>query len=304
MPRWGWFIGFIAATVLVAAYALSPWVAVHDLAAAARSGDPDRIDRLVDFPAVRAGLKDQLSARMLAQAGAGPGIERRPVRALGLLLLPAITDRIVDRFVTADGVAAMVKSARTPPASPGVDTRLDPRGQGVSYGYAYDGVDRFKATLTNRSAQAGALVLTLERRGLFGWKLIRVDLPADRSNPPEPKPAEPAQDRRRAAPAPQPAAMQVGDCVETRVKAVSTRLDGVADSGSAVSYDNGLYQVSYATVDAVEQSRAGDPVRLCLVAVPDDCPAGDERGKVYAATNRRTGLTWSLPDAEHMCGGA
>jgi len=38
--------------------------------------------------------------------------------------------------------------------------------------------------------------------------------------------------------------------------------------------------------------------------VPSDCPKGDDRGKVYSAVNKRTGQGWSLPDAEHMCGGA
>jgi len=102
----------------------------------------------------------------------------------------------------------------------------------------------------------------------------------------------------------------VGECVVTHVRAVETRLeDGVthealAGSGSAVRFTNGGYQVSYETVPAVEASRRGDPVRMCLTSVPQDCPPGDNRGREYRVTNLRTHGSWRLPDAEHMCGGA
>ena len=65
-----------------------------------------------------------------------------------------------------------------------------------------------------------------------------------------------------------------------------------------------VYGVSYESVPAVDASRPGDPVRTCLVAVPQGCPPGDDRGREYRTTNRRTGRSWTLPDAQHMCGGA
>jgi hypothetical protein len=102
----------------------------------------------------------------------------------------------------------------------------------------------------------------------------------------------------------------IGQCVTTEVKKVETRLmDGgtgqpVAGSGSAIEFANGGYQVSYDQVPAVDQSRPGDPVKLCLVSTPRHCPPGDNRGRTYRATNLRTGGSWTLPDSEHMCGGA
>ena len=100
----------------------------------------------------------------------------------------------------------------------------------------------------------------------------------------------------------------VGECVATRIKTVGSRLvDGdtpVPDSGSAVTFTNGGYQVSYDTVAPIEQSRPGDPVRMCLLALPRHCPPGDTRGRLYRTTNLRTHKFWVLRDAEHMCGGA
>ena len=102
---------------------------------------------------------------------------------------------------------------------------------------------------------------------------------------------------------------RIGDCADTRVEQVGSRLeeaDGrpVPESGSAIILENGVYGVSYDRVPEVDASRAGDPVRTCLVAIPEDCPPGDDRGREYRTTNRRTGQSWTLPDAQHMCGGA
>ena len=109
-------------------------------------------------------------------------------------------------------------------------------------------------------------------------------------------------------PATQPAAnttpVNVGDCVQTTVRQVGTRLEGTPGSGSAISYANGVSQVSYDQVAGIDASQAGDAIKLCLVSLPQNCPPGDDRGKIYAATNLRTGQTWSEPDSEHSCGGA
>lgn len=108
-----------------------------------------------------------------------------------------------------------------------------------------------------------------------------------------------------AAPLPR----HIGQCASTRIKDVETRLQEaggapVPDSGSAVAFVNGGYQVSYETIGAVTHSRAGDPVRICLVSIPHPCPPGDHRGRIYRTTNLRNHRSWTLSDSEHACGGA
>jgi hypothetical protein len=75
-----------------------------------------------------------------------------------------------------------------------------------------------------------------------------------------------------------PLPRRIGACSRTTVKEILYRLGStdangvvipVAGSGSAISYTNGGYQVSYDTVPAIHRSRAGDPVELCLTFVPD-----------------------------------
>jgi hypothetical protein len=97
---------------------------------------------------------------------------------------------------------------------------------------------------------------------------------------------------------------KVGQCVSTTLKQKTTRLEGVADSGDAVEYGNGIFGVSYDQEPGLRGAHAGDQVRLCLTSLPTDCPKGDDRGKTYKATDLRTHKSWDLPDAEHMCGGA
>lgn len=103
---------------------------------------------------------------------------------------------------------------------------------------------------------------------------------------------------------------RIGQCTRTTIKSVEARLmdsathAAIPDSGSAVVFANGGYQVDYVTVPAVEASRPGDPVVMCLVSIPQHCPPGDDRGRMYKTTNERTRQSWTLPDSEHMCGGA
>jgi len=104
---------------------------------------------------------------------------------------------------------------------------------------------------------------------------------------------------------------KLGDCALTKISAKKTRLQSniggvlidVPASGSAVEFENGIYQVSYDTVGVIESSQVGDPIKLCLIEIPENCPASDDRGKIYSAMNVRTDSSWFLPDSEHMCGG-
>jgi uncharacterized protein len=95
-----------------------------------------------------------------------------------------------------------------------------------------------------------------------------------------------------------------GACSLTSVTDVGTRLENTPGSGSAISMANGADQVSYDTIPAIDRSRRGDPVLVCLVSLPQNCPAGDDRGKVYASADLRTLGAWSQSDSEHDCGGA
>ncbi len=102
----------------------------------------------------------------------------------------------------------------------------------------------------------------------------------------------------------EPVPTKEGQCVMTKIATIGTRLEGVDDSGDQVTYTNGVLQVSYAAIKGLKGAKAGDAVKLCLTTIPDDCPPGDTRGKIYKATDLRTNKSWEESDSEHMCGGA
>ena len=116
---------------------------------------------------------------------------------------------------------------------------------------------------------------------------------------------------RESKNADQPLPALVGQCSVTHIKTLTTRLgdDPLAtappEGGSAATFVNGGSAVSYDRDAGLAASTVGDPVVLCLMSVPRDCPKGDLRGRVYYGVNLRfENAWWVLPDAEHLCGGA
>jgi len=102
---------------------------------------------------------------------------------------------------------------------------------------------------------------------------------------------------------------RLGQCFETRVREVMERLGPYAPhaashSGSAIQLADGHYTVAYEQQPGVDTSRRGDPVRLCVVDLPTNCPPGDTRGIGYRGLNLRTRRGWEAGDSEHLCGGA
>jgi len=99
---------------------------------------------------------------------------------------------------------------------------------------------------------------------------------------------------------------KIGLCASTQIIDVTPRLDvghpptnEDFDAGTAVNYRNNGHQVSYEREPALLHSRPGDKVLMCLVSIPQGCPPGDNRGRLYTVTNSRTGETWTLPDSQH-----
>ncbi len=93
---------------------------------------------------------------------------------------------------------------------------------------------------------------------------------------------------------------EIGQCVNTAIAEITSRfeadINANPDDGSAVNFDNGGHQVSYEKEPPLINSRVGDPVLMCLVEIPQDCPPGDDRGRIYTTTNLRTQESWTLPD--------
>lgn len=66
----------------------------------------------------------------------------------------------------------------------------------------------------------------------------------------------------------------------------------------------GWVNTPYSRTSALENSRPGDRVLVCLVKYYAGCPKGDDRGRTYSVRNLRTGATFEAMNGSHICGGA
>jgi hypothetical protein len=172
MRKW---IAIAAAVLLIAGgiYIGSPYYAVRSLRSAALEADTDKLEAGVDFPAVRESLKSQMSAAMMTKMQNDPEMRDNPFAGLGAMMMPAIIDRMVDSFVTPDGIAAMMRGQKptdraTGQANPDIENHTQ-----------YVNLDRFRVRLRNKKTNEDGPSLLFERRGFATWKLIKLELPAD-----------------------------------------------------------------------------------------------------------------------------
>lgn len=171
--------GVVAAVALVALYVASPWMAAARLSDALKTGDPAAIDRMVDFPAVRASLSSQIQSKLNAEMRADPETANNPFAGLVTLLAPAAVNAVVSYIVTPEGLAKLSKEAQKADAADAAKDRAKGKKRDKDDGLgkpvlAYAGLNTFTATYTSRSK--GEMVWTLGREKFFFWKLKKVEV--------------------------------------------------------------------------------------------------------------------------------
>lgn len=174
-------VALAAVVLFAAAWGLAPVLAGQALIRAAKAGDARKLEQLVDFPALRASLKDELNKELIARMGRDPRVAASGLGGLGMMLAPMILSGAIDTVVTPEVLAEMVTTAEAPdptkrsPAEP-ADARDD---KDIHKAWGYRDLNHFAVTLTDRDHPDQHLALILERRGLFAWKLAAVDLQSE-----------------------------------------------------------------------------------------------------------------------------
>ena len=160
------------------AYAASPLFAFQQLKQAAETGDRDRLEALVDFPAVREDLRGQTESKALKLGREAGGIGHPLAMLLGKAA-GELSDRAVDKLVTPDAIADLVRYGRTAhdPTTPAGGAKAE-KSKGPALRYAYLTSDRFKVTIARSKTDIGAAALIMDRRGLFSWRVERIELAA------------------------------------------------------------------------------------------------------------------------------
>lgn len=175
----------LAAAALIGAYAASPVLAFHELQQAARAGDRDRLDALIDFPAVREDLKRQVDAGVIKLARKSSGIGFWPLEALGVLG-SAVGDRAIDKLVTPDAIALMASEGQRPGGKKARADKGDAAGAPPAataekpiVRYAYLTPDAFRVSVAPAGHPDLPVGLILQRRSLFAWRVVAIRLPGD-----------------------------------------------------------------------------------------------------------------------------
>jgi hypothetical protein len=183
-----------AAIAVVAAlsYAYAtPYIALDRLKRAADARDAETVNRYVDYPSLRASLKEQVSEQLTRRLDTQK--QTHPFAALGTLFGMALIGPLVDAYATPDGVAALLngmpprgepgerppapseqpaEQARTSPAESGSAGAAQSRPQHTA---GYRGIDEFVVTYQRGTGERRYSAI-LHRDGLVSWKLVAVDL--------------------------------------------------------------------------------------------------------------------------------
>lgn len=165
----------IAAIVLVVLYYFSsPFVALWIIANAAHAGDRDVLAMKVDFPSVKEGMRSQFNSLIARKAATDPDLKKNPFSGIAMMFASATINQLVDSLVTPDGLSNLVKGYVRPTNSGAVKTPALWEGS-----FVYLDLDHFKATYVEPDKADLSFSMLLERRGIFGWKLMKLDLPLD-----------------------------------------------------------------------------------------------------------------------------
>ena len=143
----------VAAAIAALAFLPAPWFALRNLQAAARDGDVDALAELIDYSAVRTGLRAQLTD---AASVPPPSVWQDPVGALSRAMqAPRTPAAEMDRHLTPGGLHALIGDPRTFPA------------------IRHWGPSRVRFAAGPRQST----LLTFQRRGFVQWRLVQLRLP-------------------------------------------------------------------------------------------------------------------------------
>ncbi len=155
---------------VVAGYAASPYYAVYALHRALREADAAQLAERIDFPALRASVKEELDARLLRETANPQGFPDRVFGKIAAALGPKIVDYVVESYVTPAGIAELAVKARKEPE--------DRKDEGTSFRNPVRSIEKRKIRHAFFRSPTTFLV-TYENIGLtfrfehWGWKVTQ-----------------------------------------------------------------------------------------------------------------------------------
>lgn len=153
------------------AFVAAPFFAFRAVKAAARDGDSHALAQLVDYPAVRQGLRPQVAA-IPVSAPAPPDIWTDPIGAMRRVIEPLTPPPpAVEPYLSASGLYDLTRGFAPGKAPP------DARSAFPRLRYWDPNRARFAAVPRGGKSSEQAVIFTFERRDRFTWKLVQIHLP-------------------------------------------------------------------------------------------------------------------------------
>jgi len=173
----------LALILLVGAGLAGPYLTLYQIRVAIKEQDAERLAEQVDFPALRANLKDQIKQRMTQATP--PRWRDNPLSALADGLGSQLVDHAVDALITPPGLASLMagrgpRPAGLPPAdpeTPGTKPPVDPFRDAHTH---FANLSRF--SVEAHTARGDPIRFELTRSGLK-WRLSNILLPESLGTP-------------------------------------------------------------------------------------------------------------------------
>lgn len=153
----------------------TPYMALNKLQKAAKDGDTAALNELVDFPALRGSVKDNVRGAVERSVSHS----HNPFAVLGGMLAGAVAGPVVDAVVTPQGIAALTSGERPGHHEAQADSGSAVRVKGVKVKRGYEGLDLFVVHFVDRDNGHDRMALLMRRDGIAHWRLSGIRLPGE-----------------------------------------------------------------------------------------------------------------------------
>ena len=164
----------IAILIAVGYFVTAPWWTFRSLRDAARTSDQPALARLIDYDSVRDGLAAEIAGR--PPPPPPPSVWRDPLGAMQHFFTPPPpSPPQTEGYLSARSIAAMA-DGRGPNQGPVPTGGHEPMPM-----IAFWGPDRCRISVENPDVPGRKNQFVFERKGIFSWKLERIELATHRS---------------------------------------------------------------------------------------------------------------------------
>lgn len=160
----------------------TPWISINQFREALVDKDLPGIERHVDFPSLRASLKDQIKANLtdqIQQASGGNPWVNFGMGALGYALAEPMIDAAVETYISPAGLKTLMggsqptRGTETGPQRPRLPGM---NGSDATVTMAYKTPNIF-VVAASEAGSGNTVRFNFERRELVSWKLTSLSLP-------------------------------------------------------------------------------------------------------------------------------